>query len=706
LFSPRALVRQEVPEPDRVDTEVLRSSPPVLVGRDTGARGPLLALLGAIAIAALGFLPIANWIHGGHQAEFYAISTAEWLSGSAIAIGGGLVFAILARRLPGLWREGAMTQLGDRAFAHPRLFGLGVAAAAFIAYLWVAFAILSARPLLIDELVQVIQARIYLSGHLSLPAPVYPEFTSVLHMVQTNGQWFSQFPPGGPAMLALGGLVGATWLVGPLCGAISVFAFWSFVRIAEPRRAVALGALLLFAFAPFMAFMAGSHMNHVPTLMWTTIAIALVARLIADVRPRPDLAFWSGIALGVAATVRPVDAFAFALPTGFWYVIRAFRQPSRWRELVASGVGVAVPLAAMLWVNDRTTGQPLLFGYQVLWGTSHDLGFHRAPWGFVHSPARGLELINLYFLRLQTYLFESPLPSLTPAVVSLALTERFDRMDRYVGACSALLVALYFAYWHDGFFLGPRFMYLLLPFLAIWTARLPALVRLRTGRLLATRAVLSSLLIAGVMAVVLNIPIRARQYRNGVYPVRLDFAGPARRAGISNSLILVRESWGSQVIARLWALGVPHSETEMLYRGVDTCALEEALAGLERRAIRDTAALRMLKPLLADSAWVVKSTYSPDPSERMLPGRSYSAVCRSRLEDDQAGSMLLTPLFTVDRGSNVYVRDLHARDSLLLRAYGNRPVYLMRPTTNEVGAPLVLIRLPEDSLRRAWSASP
>ena len=45
-------------------------------------------------------------------------------------------------------------------------------------------------------------------------------------------------------------------------------AFGALARRAEPQRpGVALGAVLLFAFAPFAVWMSGSHMNHVPALM-------------------------------------------------------------------------------------------------------------------------------------------------------------------------------------------------------------------------------------------------------------------------------------------------------------------------------------------------------------------------------------------------------------------------------------------------------
>src|SRR3954471_3673645 len=150
--------------------------------------------------------------------------------------------------------------------------------------------------------------------------------------------------------------------------------------------------------------------------------------------------------------------------------------------LLTSHVGVAISVGLMLWFNARTTGAPMLFGYEALWGKGHELGFHAAPWGVAHTPARGLELVSLYFLRLQTYLFETPTPSLVAAIVALLLVPALRRLDGVLLAGSAMLVALYFAYWHDGFYLGPRFYICLLPALALWSARAFPEWRARWGR--------------------------------------------------------------------------------------------------------------------------------------------------------------------------------------------------------------------------------
>jgi hypothetical protein len=661
-----------------------------------------LAVAFAVFGTVCGFLPIANWLPGGHSAPWYSAFLAEWVSGSAIVVGSAVVLAIVSRRTGGLWRDGRGRSLSDWAYEHPTRFGLSISTVALLIYAVVASAVFSRVPISIDELVQVIQARTFVGGRLWQAASPTPEFYSVLNMVDVNGRYYSQFPPGGPAMLAVGVLVGAPWLVGPVCGAVSVMAFWWYLRVVEPRRGVAVGAVMLFALAPFVAFMAGSHMNHVPTLMWLVLAMAAMARVMSSPRPAPLFALANGFALGCAATVRPVDAFAFALPAGVWYVALALGDRGRWRDVCAAGLGVAIPFGAMMWVNAQTTGEPLLFGYQVLWGRSHDLGFHRAPWGIAHTPARGLELINLYFLRLQTYLFESSIPSLVPVLGALYLTPRVDRFDRYLLASASLVLGLYFAYWHDGFIFGPRFVFAMAPMLALWTARFPGLVRERFGAGLAYRSTWYGLGVAAVLAVGVSLPARVREYTHAFVPMRLDYLGAARRARVENALIFVRESWGTQLMARMWALGVPRSEAELLYGKVDACALELSIGAIERAGGRDSAAVRALSPLLADSARTIKSPFSPDVTERYLEGSRYAPVCVQRIAEDRLGFTLLAPLLAKDWGTNVYARDMHERNLALVRRYPNRRVYLLRPANNDTGSQPQLFPLRPDSLLTAW----
>ncbi|MEO8449535.1 MAG: hypothetical protein ABI647_07085, partial [Gemmatimonadota bacterium] len=532
-------------------------------------RGRIAGLAVLAVFAVLGLVPIANWIPDELAAPWYAGALAQWLSGSAIAVGVGVIVALVARRAPGLWRSGA----GRDAFTAidpANLQALGfVAVAAFGIYLAVAVLVFSAKPLHVDEMVQLMQARMYAAGRLWQPTDPDPTFQSILHQVDFQGRTFGHFPPGGPLVLALGDLWGVPWIMVPLTGAIAVVAWGLILRRIEPAPSVRGAALVLFAGAPFTAFLAGSEMNHMPALMWLLLALAAALYQSPD-RLRPGLAFAAGLALGMAAATRPPDALAFGLAIAVWGLIRFRRSPGLSQALGAALLGAAIPVAGILLVNQATTGAPLRFGYELLWGKNVGLGFHAAPWGPPHTPLRGLELVNLYLLRLEAYLFETPFPALLPALAALGLSRRMDSGDRLLLGASAALLGLYFMYWHDGFYLGPRFAYGLIPAAVLWSARFPGLVRERWGDGLVHRATVTALVVGALLAAVRGIPDRVAQYASSFPAFRWDPDRAPDFAGVRNAVVFVQETWGSAVLARLWSLGVPKAKVERLYRAVDT----------------------------------------------------------------------------------------------------------------------------------------
>lgn len=682
----------------------------------------------AAVLAVLGFLPLAAWLPGGLEVPNIDVQLWDWGTGSLLTLGVGALAWMVSRRHH--WpfdvrARGVAPAAAPAVGAHAENLSVRtylVALCALLLYALVAVTVFSRRPLLIDEVVQLWQAQRFAEGRLWIPAPAYGEFFSFLHLVDVGERVYAQFPPGGPFMLWIGLLAGTPWLVGPVCGALSVLFFARLARAAEPAASDrwVLGATLLFALTPFGVFMFGSHMNHVTALLWLLVAVVSLVRLVrigpaSGSDGSPEYAVSHGIAvlpalglgfgLGAASTIRPLDAFAFALPAAVWLVVRAGRSPQRWMENVLAGIGVAVPFMAMMYVNAQTTGHPLKFGYEVLWGTSHGLGFHAAPWGEPHSPLRGFALASLYQWRLQSYLFETPFPSLVLPVFSLWCVRRLGALDRYLLASSALVILAYLLYWHDGFYLGPRFVVPLLPALVLWTARLPLVVRERVASTHLRRGITAMLVLGVVGAFVFNLPVRIASYSAGLTSMRVDYARAAERSDVRNALVFVRESWGAQLVARLWALDVSRPMTESVYRGTDSCNLEQEISLLERDAVRGARAEQRLAVLLArDSAFVAKSTLTPDPTERVRPGVRYAAVCLRRIEEDRAGFLHYVPLRLITTGGNVYARDLHARDSLLLAEFPDRPVYLLTRAGTRVDDPAVFLPLRRDSLAAAWRA--
>jgi hypothetical protein len=626
------------------------------------------------------------------------------LSGGAILLGVAAIAWLAFRRHPEWWRAGAWQGLAERWLQAGRRADLMIAGGAATMYAIVAQRVFSARPLLIDEVIQLWQARVFAAGKLFLPVSAHPEFTAAMHLVDTGDKVYGQFPAGGPAMLALGAAFGAAWLVGPAFASAGVYCFARLMRQVELRAGTALAAVLLYAFAPFTLFLSGSMMNHVTTTTWLIGAALALVLATRDDMPRTGMALVAGLCLGVAATIRPLDAAAFALPAAVWLLFRAWKQASQVAPLLASGVGVAIPLAILMAINATWTGDPLRFGYIELWGVTHELGFHEAPWGFPHTPARGLELINLYLLRLQTYMFETPAPALLFAMLALLLVRRVTAFDRWVLAGSGLLLLAYFGYWHDGFYLGPRFMLPLAPWIALWTARLPAVLRERSVSMPTQHAVVSLGVAALLIGAIQLQPIRWQQYRNGMLSMRLDADAAADAAGVPDSaLVLVRESWGAQLIARMWGLGVSRPDAERIYRTTDACALDSVLTVAESSGGDAASLIGLLAPHRADSGRLVAQLASPDTTLRTLPDAVLSARCIRRIMEDRAGTSLYAPMLLSGGSGRHYVRDLHARNILAMPDMVHHPVWLVTQAP-EAGSALRFTRVDADSMIREWQA--
>jgi hypothetical protein len=665
----------------------------VLRGLERRAEPLVLGLV----LAVLAHGRVAVWLGKGEGVEAMEPLWRRWALGLAIAAGLGTVLTMLmppesraAQWLRAQWLRAARASDG-------RAFAVTLATCCVVGYALVGRAVFAGRPLLIDEIVQMLQARIFQEGRLWRPVAAEPAFESLMLVVDVAGKWFGQFPPGWSVLLVPFDALGVSWLAAPVLGALAVLAFAAWQRAAEPDAATRFGGLLLFATAPFFVFLAASHMNHVPMLACVLLGAAATARVAAGAGVRPALL--AGAGFGVAATIRPFDALAWCAPAGLWLLGSTWRDARRRWLLGWFCVAAGVPVLAFFWYNAQTTGHPLLFGYEQLWGPSHRLGFHDAPWGPPHTPARGLTLVHGAFVRLQTYGFEGLVPAVSAAVLGLVLWPRFSAADRYLAATAVLTTFFYFLYWHDGFFLGPRLYLGVWPFVVTWVARVPQAIARRwpTHPRLATGAAWA-LVVSPVVGWPSNLPFRLSQYSSGLLSMRWDPDVEAARAGATGGLVFVREPWGARSIARLWSLGAPRVDTEALYRKVDLCKLELRTDSLAALGMRGHALVQRLESLMADSSLLVRAPFGVDETARVQLGAAYPPRCLREVLEDAEGTTVLAPRLLARDGTR-YVRSMGPMDTLLLAAEPGRPAFILRADTT-IGARPVYVPLNRDSVWR------
>lgn len=637
-------------------------------------------------LLAVPFVPLA-WLFGEIDRIRGLVPPSEALLGlfvfGTLAVLGARWFPARApgRALRALDAEGgAGSRVAAGAFL--LLLGLLLATAVF------AFA---RRPLLIDSVVQWFQGRIFASGQLYAGAPPDEAFFAVQHMLVDGGRWYSQYPPGHSALLAVGAVLGAGWLV-PVALSIGTALFLYAFALRAYDLATARATLVVLALSPFFWFMGASHMNHVSALFFVSAFLYLL--VLWEERRSRWLLLAAGLAIGAAFLSRPLTAAAVGI------ALAPFVLASAWRErdagsVLAGAIGALLPVILYLAYNAATTGDPFLPGYIKLWGVDHGLGFHSTPWGDVHSPLAGLrnELTDLSLL--SSLMFEGPIPALIPAGLLFAAGWASKRWDQRLMVGFMAIPVAYLFYWHRDAFLGPRYLYSGLAFLAPLSARgLLELFRRTAGRTLWSGSALTRVPVTSMAGLLLMLsvlyaagystPRRFHVYRSGLASMKVDLAAEARAAGVSNAVIFVPVSWGNRLLARMRGLGVSASGAETAYRQADHCALELILRRAEVEGWSSDRAAAAVTALGPGGETVPASSLltNGDPTLRLTSGANLPAECLDQIEYDRAGYANYSP-FLADQypsldGPLVIARDLRERNRELIAAYPGRRALVYR----------------------------
>jgi hypothetical protein len=649
--------------------------------RPRPARGSLVAPVPA----ALAVLLLLAWLVPltRDQDQYPEEVAWYWAFGSVGIAGLALVLSLI--------RSPAAQTLAQRcgaALMRPSSLVFATIAAVTAASLAATFAdyMFRRRATTSDEIAQLWQAKILLHGRLSLPPDPNPEFFALENVID-SGRWYAQFPIGGSLVLVPGALIGAPWLVNPVLLAVAVLPlYWFARRVFGEMQGRAIAAL--FAVTPMVLFMAGTLMNHVSVLCLVTIALAALMEWERSTTTRRAMGFAAviGIALGFTATIRPLDAIIVAAPIGvfqLWVIRRDWR---RIRELAIQAVFGVIGTTPVLYANTATTGSPFRFGYEVMWGAGHQIGFRVDPYGNVHTVGRALEYGMRYLSELNMSLVAWPIPALLIVIVGLLAFRRATRWDVLLIALLVAQVCAYASYSLVGELLGPRFLYTALPTLVVILARAPFLVGERAGRTW-QRATLVTML--ACMVVSWSMPWQlysvlglAKNTRNSRRVLKIDITSAVREANIHNAVVFLHEPLGQRLLRRLWGLGMSRSDAARLLEATDACSLVAGLRAAEadttlppsgKRAI----VMRAAVPYQRSRDAVEGGT----PRIRISSFGAISPTCREELQADRriayvpfGPALPLEPIGPDGRidGDVIYAADLGDHNEVLRARFGDR----------------------------------
>jgi len=247
------------------------------------------------------------------------------------------------------------TPLVSKAIERPRRTAIVLAAlAAILSVLWIVF-YLRGGPRIIDATAYYMEGRALSEGKLAW-RPTSPS-TNVMgrfmvrDMLSSGDDIAVIFPPGYPAVLAIGFFLGVPMAIGPMLGALAAFLTFELGRAAA-KAAGASSPLLIGIVAGALSVVCGALRYHTAdTMSHGLSAVCVAAALLAALKLREGaglrFATIAGVAVGLCVAARPVSGLAlaalFVLTVG-----RSLRVGVAFRALLA-----ALPFALLLYAHQR-----------------------------------------------------------------------------------------------------------------------------------------------------------------------------------------------------------------------------------------------------------------------------------------------------------------------------------------------------------------
>ena len=374
-----------------------------------------------------------------------------------------------------------------------------------------------------DEAVYLFQARIFRTGHLTLPADDYRDFFRPWMSAEHDQQLVLVFQPVFPALLALSDLVFGSMRValGLIAGGSVLLVYALGRELGLPQRARVI-ACALFALSPFAVVQSALYLEY---LLAVAMEMAVLTLLLAGLRStasrRTRRLTAAGLVYGLLVFTRPLEGLMLGAAMGLFLIVRERSLARSLRLLAWPAVGAIPIVALMLAYNTQLTGRPLRFP---LWAIGGNNSFGFGKRNIIDgSPLidatllNGLKALHQNMRSLPHWMFGSIL--IVPLAAYGLWQRRRDATTVLLAAIGVLFPLAYLFYWGNLLIvngrkqIGPHYyMALMLPTIVFAAIALERLVVYRKS--LATLVFVSL-----VVATVIELPdkIDRNDYFTDIY---------------------------------------------------------------------------------------------------------------------------------------------------------------------------------------------
>ncbi len=245
-----------------------------------------------------------------------------------------------------------------------------------------------------DESAYLFSAQILSTLRLTVPSHAAKLFFDNAFVVN-DGQMYSQYPLGWPALLTPGVWLGVPWLMNPIYAGATVPALFMVIRRLANSHWARIGVLVYLSSPMLMGCAATLLSQTSSAFAFTWAAWFCLRSRDADATPRVDALF--GLFVAIGFFIRPVSAVGLGAPLVVSWALGVWRRPaaSKLKGVLSFGVPAVVLGALFLWVNKLQTGSAGLTAYvRYLRYTVENEG-RFAPWGL--EGAKAAAVPNLEF---------------------------------------------------------------------------------------------------------------------------------------------------------------------------------------------------------------------------------------------------------------------------------------------------------------------